>query len=146
MDRNEIFDIVAMSADKFGARNPQQFKLLHSRLSKADDDEVFHGLLGLFIEVSSPDKNVERQELAGRLLEQCCPQASFDLAATMQDVLPNYELSVEQLPYYFAAIHGVAAVVETLENFESKSPSANTLRAIQTMAFWLRNVPNWVLN
>lgn len=74
MNRIEISKIIADSADRFGARNPQQFNFLLSRFTKNFADELGHGLLDLFCTAPDGHKNSERQELAGRLLVALSPQ------------------------------------------------------------------------
>ncbi len=137
MNRLEIFETVVDSADRFGARNPQQSKYFGSRLNKSSPEEVFYGLLAVFIECPIDERWFQRQELAGRLLEKTKPSYHFELESTLRAVLPNYNASVEQLPQHFARIHGISAVVATLDKVERDNLTGREQTCIKTMRWWL---------
>lgn len=132
--------MVEDSADRFGARNPQQYKFLRLRLMKNSADELGYGLLDLFFTAPGDHRNIERQELAGRLLLELSPQFEFDLKTTLRMVLPNYELSVEQLPQYLVGIFGKDEVTHVLQNMQGETRDEQYLRNIQTMHFWIRGM------
>jgi len=140
MDRNEIRERVLASADRFGAGNQQQFRLLGSLLSKCQPAETSAALLSVFTDLPRDDKHFQRQELAGRLLEKMKPLTSFDLEATARAALPNYNPSIEQLPYHFVRVHGLQAVLDTLEKI-ALTAEARELSCIKTMQWWLAKAP-----
>lgn len=137
MDRREIFKRVVESADRFGAGNPQQFRFFGSILSKCKPEEVFHGLLAVFVECPWDEKHFQRQEFAGRLLEKIRPLSPFELDVTIRQVLPMYDLSIEQVPYHFARVHGREKVLEVLDRLAKEDLSDQELTAIETMWWWL---------
>jgi hypothetical protein len=65
MDREQIYQRIIESADRFGPNNPQQFQLFGSMLAKCNPEEVFWGLTLVFQRSIA----YNHQELAGRLLE-----------------------------------------------------------------------------
>lgn len=138
MKREDIFRAVLDSADRFGADNPQQFALWQSRLARCESAEVFEGLFRVFVECVPGAAQFPRQKLAGRLLAAMAPFSEFDLARCVQAALPNYNLSVEQLPQFFAQAHGRQAVIDVLIATEAagdlEEPEETSAR---TMRWWL---------
>ena len=120
MNRKEIFAKVVESADRFGAGNPQRFKLLGSLLARGSPEEVFLGLLAVFVECPRDDKHLQRQKLAGRLLAEMNPGFGFELAPAVRAALQNYHPSIEQLPQHFARAHGLAAVQAAFKKIEDE--------------------------
>lgn len=140
MNRYDISRRVHAIADRFGADNPQEFRLLSSQLARAEPDEVVAGLL-LAASGGNPDQsNSDRQELAGRLLATLNPQGELDLARSLREILPAYDLSVEEIPRYLAGRCGREAVLSELRLIESTCLDTRTAASAKTMRWWLRDV------
>lgn len=137
MNREQIFREVAESAERFGCGNPQQFKLLVSKLSQSSPEEVVHGLLLVFARSEPGSANFQRQELAGRLLARVKPKFNIELGPTLRAVLPAYNPSIEQLPMFLAEAFGTSAVTEELLQVEAEGLSSRTHAAARTMRWWL---------
>jgi hypothetical protein len=137
MNRREIFEKVVDSADRFGPRNPQQSRFFGSLLNKCSHEEIFYGLLAVFIECPIDEKHFQRQELAGRLLGKFRPNYKFDLESTLRAVLPNYNASIEQLPRHFAHVHGTFAVILALEKVAREDLTERERICVRTMRWWL---------
>lgn len=141
MNSDAIAKLVTESAERFGDHNPQQFQQLCLRLRKAEPGEVLRGLLAVFAQGKPPPKGSAAQELAGRLLVEVAPRATLELKPVLRQVLPQYELSVEQLPLYLAILCGQDAVVQALSELSHEPHPKAIHRALETMMFWLRNQP-----
>jgi hypothetical protein len=137
MNRREIFEKVVDSADRFGPRNPQQSRFFESLLNKCSHEEVFYGLLTVFIECPIDERHFQRQELAGRLLEKFRPSYKFDLESTLRAVLRNYNASIEQLPRHFAHVHGTCAVIVALDKVVREDLTEREKSCVRTMRWWL---------
>ena len=137
MDSREIFERVVESADRFGAGNPQQSRFFGSTLNKCAPEEVFRGLLAVFVECPLDEKHYARQELAGRLLAKIKPMYRFELEPTIRQVLSRYDLSIEQLPQHLARVHGREKVLEVLDQLAVAPLSDRELVAVRTMWWWL---------
>jgi len=133
----EITVLVTESASRFGDRNPQQFKLLASRIAKAAPREVVRGLLDVFTAGAVPPSGSQAQELAGRLLVELSPQADFELAPVLRASLARYELSVEQFPQYLSSLFGRDQVLSVLQQLEAEPLSEQERRSLGTLRFWL---------
>lgn len=138
MTRDEILTAVVQSADRFGADNPQQLAFLRSRLSRCASAEVSAGLLAVFVEITPKELRSQRQELAGKLLDVAEQAGEFDLLECIRASLPNYELSVEQLPQYFGRLCGKQAVINALASVQANDALNETETvAARTMRWWL---------
>ncbi len=140
MNRDEIFERVVKSADDFGAGNPQQFQQFGTLLAKCRHEEIFYGLLKVFVDCPHDSKLFSRQELAGRLLIKMKPYYKFDLHTTIKSVLPNYNPSIEQLPYYFVVMYGLDTVLKAFDVIESEPLSEREKACITTMRWWLEKL------
>jgi hypothetical protein len=137
MHAADIAALVTESASRFGFRNPQQFQQLESRLRKVPEAEVAQGLLRVFTDGAAPPEGSPAQELAGQLLAALRPRSEVSLRSVLQNSLPRYELSVEQLPQYFGWLFGATQVLAAIQELERERVSPEDLRALQTMRFWL---------
>lgn len=138
MKRDEVLAAVLQSADRFGADNPQQLAFLRSRLSRCAPAEVFAGLFAVFVEGAPKEFRSQRQELAGRLLDTAEPTKEFDLVECVRASLPSYDLSVEQLPQYFARVLGKQAAIDALASVQAtEGLSDGEIAAARTMRWWL---------
>ena len=133
----DIYAKVIISADRFGGNNFQQVKQLIFWLSKCKPQEVFEGLFKIFL---LEDKYLQRQELAGNLLFQIKPKAKFNLLEKLFSCLETYNLSVEELPWYFVDIFGKEYVLNTLNIINNKNFLSNKAkRSLETIKWWVNN-------
>ena len=141
MNRDDITILVTASASRFGDRNPQQLEQIASRIGKAEGAEVLQGLLKVFTDGEPAPLGSAAQEVSGRLLEELKPTGTLELKSLLRAALPRYDLSVEQFPQYLAAICGLSAVLSVFQEIENELLTEVERRALQTMKFWLRNIP-----
>jgi hypothetical protein len=137
MDREEICRRVIEIADRFGPDRPQEVKLLSSQLSRCQPVEVLAGLMLVFSRSEPRAANYRKQELAGRMLEKLNPKAPVDLPSTLRQVLPAYNVSIEQVPQYLAGRCGRDSVLQELRLFEAEDNDARSKAAAKTMRWWL---------
>jgi hypothetical protein len=137
MDREDICRRVVEIAERFGPDRPQEVKLLSSQLTKCHPAEVLAGLMLVFTRSEPRSANYRKQELAGRMLEKLNPKASIDLPSTLRQVLPAYNVSIEQVPQYFAGRFGKDSVIQELRLFEAGDNDPRSKAAAKTMRWWL---------
>lgn len=137
MDREQIFQRVVESAERFGPRNPQEFRLLESQLSKCSAEEIFYGLLFVFSRSEVGVPNFSRQELAGRLLEKLNPNYKFELSTALRSVIEAFNPSVEQLPMHFARVYGKEKLLNELSYIEREPTTERAQVGIETIRWWL---------
>jgi hypothetical protein len=141
MDKNEIKAKVVSCAEKYGYNNKQQIKQLERVLLKCDPQETFESLVEIFKE--SGDDTGSRQELAGRLLFRVKPNAQFDLHTEIEECLLHFDLSVEQLPFYFVERCGFQVVTDVLDDFHRHALSKREIESLETLIFWVRSYKSW---
>lgn len=134
---SEITNRIVDAADNYSPSNPQQLKLLHTALCHAVPKEVYFGIMATF--------RVPRfgpQEVAGRLLIGIKPRPRQSLETIVRDLLPTWDLSVEELPWYLAEKFGANELRATLDALEVEdSRTEQELVAIRTFRFWLPKSP-----
>jgi len=63
MDREDIYRRLIETAERFGAGNPQQLKLLRSEFEKSRPAELLAGILLVFSRSELPEGNYQKQSL-----------------------------------------------------------------------------------
>ena len=137
MNRKEIFEKLLFIADKHGSRNPQQLKLLKRTFSTYDKNEVFEGCLEVF-KLSQPN-SFERQQLSGRMLYAIRPKIHFKLEEVLRPCLEHYDVSVEELPWYFCSLMGNERVLDVVKKMEQEVLSEKERINLETFGFWAKN-------
>ena len=71
-----------------------------------DADVLFRALYGVFLDTSRPKDAFYNQQIAGQLLLELLPDPHAPLVDLVADSLDNWNISVEELPWYFEREHG----------------------------------------
>lgn len=135
MDRFQVIQKVRSSADKYGSANPQQLKQLIFVFNKAPEREVFFGLFSFFYDPSLQENAYERQQLAGVILLEVCPECPIELDGCVYGAAQLWNLSVEELPWYWCKVFGSSAVISFLDELIADSDEPLT-KSLKTMLFW----------
>ena len=135
MNASEIYEKLTASADRFGARNPQQLAFLRSVLARCEQQQLAKALTGLFAQENS----FERQELGGLLLMALRPAYAADLRGLILSVLDHWDRSVEQLPRYLAFLHGPDRCRECLVGLLDVEHDETRRQKLEPMLWWIRN-------
>jgi hypothetical protein len=130
---SKLYETVDTTQRFDGQRLEQWLSVLRRRTG----DEVFAALIGVFGSVDRPQSRYLDQEYAGKLLLALKPPCSSDVAATIKQILPTWDYSIEQLPWYFEAVVGREVVLRALDTLRQCS-SEEEQRAIETFRYWLR--------
>jgi hypothetical protein len=133
--RADIHHAVAERARQRGSRNAQAFAHLKHWLSKAQPDELFWGLLQPFL-TRNGDTTYDVQALSARLLLCLNPPCRIGLEMIIQQIA-SYDLSVEELPWYFAKQFGADQLLATLERIPAEIENAIASRLIETFKYWI---------
>jgi len=140
MLREEIKNLVVERAKKYGPNNPQQIEQLSFVLGKADPEEFFYGLYDVFLTVSGQD--YESQGLAGKLLFRVKPKLYLELVPLLTNILENWNVSVEELPFYFRDLCGINVVAKAIGSINTADLNETQLNGLDTMKWWLRLTNN----
>ena len=133
--RGDIRRKLVDSADRFGSSNPQQLKQLRFSLERTDAKEVFFGLLETLRSAKSDDFHL--QELCGYMLWSIRPPVQVPVDQFLRNILPQYELSVEEIPWYLVHEFGAVPVIAEIEKAKLATSSAAEERALDTLRYWI---------
>jgi hypothetical protein len=106
-------------------------------LSKLDSAACFAILAEPFSKGPPSEVGSAAQEYAGRLLLRLKPPPPLEPQQTMRLLLSNWDVSVEQLPWYLEAVFGTGVPIAALVQLE-RDPNVEVGRRIDTVRFWLR--------
>ena len=101
-------------------------------------NEVFDALIGVFCNADRPARRYLAQEYAGRLLLALKPPPPLQVQTAIKRILPTWDFSVEQLPWYFEAVIGHEALSQALDALRTQLSSDQEKKAIETFYFWIR--------
>ncbi len=141
-DRLKIIEKVSAAADVHGSSNPQQQKQLIFSCNNAQEREVFFGLFSFFYDASLQENQFQRQQLAGTILYSVLPKSPLELDASVYAAAKHWDLSVEELPWYWCKLFGKTVVIEFLDELIDSCADADLERSIKTMLFWCRGYEN----
>jgi hypothetical protein len=124
------------AAERWPRVNPQELQHLERLVAGLPPDDRADVLLQAF--VAPPANAYLAQQYAGELLTRLRPPCPRPLTDLLRSVLPNWNRSVEQLPWYLADVFGSNAIVESLDEIDRRG----TVDRVQTAAvrFWLEGL------
>jgi len=105
------------------------------------DQALFDALFSAFTQ--NPPVPCADQEAPGGYLLELKPKGAQGLRALIRASLPGWNLSIEQLPFYFRDTYGLEQVLLALESLVSEpGVTPQERQALQAHRFWLRGQPN----
>jgi hypothetical protein len=90
MNRDEIFERVVKSADDFGAGNPQQFQQFGTLLAKCRHEEIFYGLLKVFVGLTFASSATSTQPIIVQFLNSVITGFLFTLLWVIAPYASSY--------------------------------------------------------
>jgi len=135
--QQKIVQRIYGSIDRYGEINPQQYRQIKFVLQRTNSEDVFQILYSILTDQSRPNTRFADQEFAGRLLLSLNPNCTMDPLEAIRELVKWYDLSVEEIPWYFAQRYGVKAVREILAKLRSETQDDEERRNIDTWDWWL---------
>ena len=108
-------------------------------LEKLGGEIIFDALYGVFLDKSRGERHFTDQEIVGKMLYELQPKTSKGLKSLVRDCLENWNLSVEELPFYFRDVFGkekLEFVVNQIESNEALNEYES--KAIKTIRWWCK--------
>ena len=81
----------------------------------------------------------ERQQLAGTILYSVLPDSPLALDGSIYGADKKWNLSVEELPWYWCKKFGKSRVVELLTETIGSCADPDLEKSLKTMLFWANN-------
>jgi hypothetical protein len=116
----------------WGEVNPQEFAQLVRELERLPSPLRFDALAQAFA-----DDHYLKQEYVGRILVQLNPTCPRPLSELLPQLLPGWNLSIEQLPRYLAGVFGHAALLDALDTVDRNGAQGQA--KTKTIRYWLRS-------
>jgi hypothetical protein len=137
-NKERVIQKIYWSVDHYGRFNPQQYSQVESVLQKLDSAEVFEILYTVLTNANRPATRFADQEFAGRLLLALQPPCTLEPTQAIQNLLKCYNLSIEEIPWYFARQYGKPAVLGILEKLKTEVVCEQQQQSIETWKWWLQ--------
>ena len=135
--KDEIIEEIRESVEQH-ACSAQRFRQLKSALSASNSPAAGDALLECWQTLTSPDEQFVEQEFVAGLLFVLSPATSLTIGQVLAG-LRNWNLSVEEYPWYVALQFGEDELLQELSVFEEESGDDPALaRAADAMRYWLR--------
>ena len=135
-DRFKIIEKLKIAADQYSASNLQQQEQLIFSCGNAAPTEVFFGLLPFFYDQELQENHYERQRLAALTLLTLATPSVLELDASVYATAQHWNLSVEELPWYWCKIFGKSEVVAFLTDLIGSCSDPKLKRSVETMLYW----------
>lgn len=136
-DRQAIAKEIFSIADTVGSRDAKQLKQLRKKLGALNQRELFEGLFLVFLDQSDSTKQFERQQLAGRLLYMLRPPCPYDPKDAIRMTIDNFNVSVEELPWYLAVIFGKDKVTDAIGDLKALPLEENERTGLKSFEYWI---------
>ena len=131
MQQEEIRNELIKAVDE--ANGWQSLRHLMLRLKKEDSEIVLDALLSIFF----LENHDSYQAAAGGLLWKLKPKYKRNLRDDILQSLKGWNVSIEELPWYFAEMTGVEEVRKVVETLLTESLKDVEKRELKTYLYWL---------
>ncbi|CAH0535385.1 hypothetical protein VST7929_02958 [Vibrio stylophorae] len=137
MNRQSIIEKIKKSADRYGASNEQQNKLLVSILTNVSERELFFGLYSFFYHPELQENVSERQRLAGTILLAIKPTCPLPIDGAIYAILGYWDLNIRELPWYLCEHFGQKEIQSFIEDLLPDVDDSELKKSSNTILFWV---------
>ena len=116
------------------ANSTGQWSDLVASTKSSQDPETFRVVFSLSIEQQSIDATVYD---AARLLYEAAPNSTLSCELAIQAMLPTWDISIEEVPWYLRNHFGIHDVREAISNIRKRILSNREIRVLETIEYWL---------
>jgi hypothetical protein len=109
------------------------FRLVRERLRGIEDAQQFDILFPLAVKGQLQAPSLPAAELL-RELSPACPLSCED---AIRALLSEWNVSIEQVPFYIVARFGVSRVRQAIERLAAETVADSEKRCLQTVAYWV---------
>ena len=132
-----------LKAASLGDLRKQPLEQLPELVAKSAQSDQFEALWSLTVLPLDADISRLAKEYAGRLLHSLNPKCRLTAGDAVRAVLPYYEQSVEQVPWYLERQFGRSVLLAELDAIDvSDDLTASERKSLHTIQYWLRQPSN----
>lgn len=135
--KERIIQKICWSVDHYKGYNPQQYNQVESVLQKLRNTEVFDILYTVLTDAERTQTRFADQEFAGTLLLKLQPPCTLEPTQAIKTLVQCCNLSIEEIPQYFARQYGKPVVLGILAELRTHLPCEHYQRRIDTWEWWL---------
>lgn len=128
----DIENEILSCSDKPGDLRLRQ---LIQALTHVDSETIVEGVIRVFERSDRQDKTFKDQECAGQILQNLDPKTSADITQVIKRTLPNWDKSIEQLPFWLRDNYGLDKLKTAISTIKL---SATDLDKLETIKWWLK--------
>lgn len=119
------------------ADNWQSLRHLMLKLKKENSEIVADALLGIFLEKLPFEHQFSLQASAGGLLWKLKPKYKRNLQEDIRCSLLNWDVSIEELPWYFAEVKEIETVRNEVNSILTEELDKTSKQVAKTYLYWL---------
>jgi hypothetical protein len=127
--QSELFKVIN------GSNAWQSLRHLMLKLKTEDSEKVLDALLGIFF--GSSNNHFRGQSAAGGLLWKLKPKYERNLREDIKRSLQTWDVSIEELPWYFAEAIGIEKVRDEIESLLTETLDETSRKRAETYLYWL---------
>ena len=130
MSPHDVKNEIAKVCDRDWAR---ELAPLAERLSRTDSTIAFHALFPF----AAHSQDCGPAAPAAWLLRRVNPKCPISCREAVQEMLTDWDVSIEEVPFYLAEQFGVAEVLATLDELSPTVSGQRPPALIGTIRYWL---------
>ena len=133
MTREEFHTKLMAARDLPSEEHECVFLSVREQLRGLDDTQQFEVLFPIAVKAQDHAPSCPAAELL-RQLSPTCPLSCEDVVRAL---LPEWDVSIEEVPFYIAARFGVARVRQAIERLASEVEGHEEQQRLKTVAYWI---------
>jgi hypothetical protein len=126
---------ILLSSDKFKELGDLRIRQLIHILPKVNSEIIVEGVIRVFEKGDRAVNYSEDQEFAGKVLQIINPKSQRDIKEILLRVLPNWDKSVEQFPFWLRENYGMEKLKQSFAELELTAIEKDKL---ETIKWWLQ--------
>jgi hypothetical protein len=113
--------------------NERVFRLMREQLRGLDDVQQFEILFPIAVKAQHHAPSWP----AAKLLRELSPACPLSCEDAIKALFPEWDISIEEVPFYIASRFGVARVRQAIERLDRDAAADLDRRIFQTLAYWM---------
>jgi len=118
----------------------QHISHFYKKLKNEKSSIVLDVLMSVFTETCKKNSQYQVQEVAGGCLWKLKPKYRRDFRGDIRLILHYWDVSVEELPWYFAIAVGIDVIQKEIESILGEDITEYESKKANTILYWLSNV------
>ena len=131
-----IFSFVHPSPEDAAGGRDEIVRKIRQRLQALRSDEQFQVLFPMAVKSQSVDGLPVLD--AALLLKELGPECAISCEAAVEALLPEWDVSIEEVPFYLVGRFGARRVRQAIANLEPRVTDKSQRATLDTVSYWIR--------